>query len=200
MDIYNSNGLSWADQWDPEPLPSERPNEKEKSRSDKNKAGKKILNLKWVKNICKKSKNNVHKVEQQATINKCHIGLQHLQWKPCHLMEENCSLQILHERLDSKFHAVFLQQLSEYIHITVPLEVLMNIPSHTRRMLMFMATKCIVTHSGSEVCGMKHCIYLANLFQGKSRHRRQRKFFHIYRSHKWGIRKYSPILRSTLNN
>ncbi|KAL7093869.1 hypothetical protein ABFS83_11G065000 [Erythranthe nasuta] len=59
MDIYNSNGLSWADQWDPEPLPSETHNgKKEKDGSDKGKSGKKLLNLKWMKNICKKSKNN----------------------------------------------------------------------------------------------------------------------------------------------
>lgn len=62
MDIYNSNGLSWADQWDPEPIPSEtRDGKKEKGGSDKSK-GKKLLNLKWVKNICKKSKNDSNKV------------------------------------------------------------------------------------------------------------------------------------------
>ncbi|KAL0336020.1 UNVERIFIED_CONTAM: hypothetical protein Sradi_4813900 [Sesamum radiatum] len=63
MDIYNSNGLSWADQWDPEPLPSEREYEKKgKHGSDKTKSMKKILSLKWMKNICKKSKNNPDKV------------------------------------------------------------------------------------------------------------------------------------------
>ncbi|KAL6527124.1 hypothetical protein OROGR_016214 [Orobanche gracilis] len=62
MDIYQSNGLSWADQWDPEPLPSERSNEKDKKGSERNKSGKKLLNLKWMKNICKKSKNDANKV------------------------------------------------------------------------------------------------------------------------------------------
>ncbi|KAL0357810.1 UNVERIFIED_CONTAM: hypothetical protein Scaly_1466700 [Sesamum calycinum] len=43
MDIYNSNGLSWADQWDPEPLPSEREYEKKgKHGSDKTKSMKKF--------------------------------------------------------------------------------------------------------------------------------------------------------------
>ena len=57
MDIYESNGLSWADQWDPQPAPSEMPeNKKEKDDSDKSK--KKLINFKWVKKWCKKSKNN----------------------------------------------------------------------------------------------------------------------------------------------
>ncbi|KAL8492478.1 hypothetical protein ACS0TY_023886 [Phlomoides rotata] len=55
MDIYNSDGLSWADQWDPEPLPSET-YEKKKDGADKSK--KKSLNLKWMKIFSKKSKNN----------------------------------------------------------------------------------------------------------------------------------------------
>ncbi|PIM98654.1 hypothetical protein CDL12_28861 [Handroanthus impetiginosus] len=61
MDIYNSNGLSWADQWGPDPLPFETENEKKEKDSDK-KSGKKKLSLKWVKNICKKSKSSSQKV------------------------------------------------------------------------------------------------------------------------------------------
>lgn len=59
MDIYESNGLSWADQWDPQPVPSELPEKKEKEESEKSK--KKLLNFKWVKNLCKKSKNDTQK-------------------------------------------------------------------------------------------------------------------------------------------
>lgn len=57
MDIYESNGLSWADQWDPQPVPSEMPEKKDKDDSGK---GKKKL-LKWVKSLCKKSKNGSQK-------------------------------------------------------------------------------------------------------------------------------------------
>lgn len=59
MDIYESNGLSWADQWDPHPVPSEIPEKKEKEEAEKSK--KKLLNFKWMKSFRKKSKNNTHK-------------------------------------------------------------------------------------------------------------------------------------------
>ncbi|XP_057486898.1 uncharacterized protein LOC130791395 [Actinidia eriantha] len=58
MDLYNSNGLSWADQWDPEPLhPPSTENDKkqQKDGSRKNKSVKKMLSLKWMKDLCKKS-------------------------------------------------------------------------------------------------------------------------------------------------
>lgn len=51
---------SWADQWDfqnPDPLPqaaSEKDKKKEK-KSNKNPFGKKILSLKWMKDLGKKS-------------------------------------------------------------------------------------------------------------------------------------------------
>ncbi|CDP13295.1 unnamed protein product [Coffea canephora] len=57
MDVYKSEGLSWADQWDPEPLPPASDNDKKKGKdgSNKNKLGKKILTLSWIKNLGKKS-------------------------------------------------------------------------------------------------------------------------------------------------
>ncbi|KZV39962.1 hypothetical protein F511_15624 [Dorcoceras hygrometricum] len=63
MDIYNSNGLSWADQWDPEPIPSETEIVKTKGKdgSGQGKIGKKLLSLKWMKNFGKKSQNNTEK-------------------------------------------------------------------------------------------------------------------------------------------
>lgn len=55
MDIFGSEGLSWADQWGPEPLPPASEDDKKKKKDEKSKSGKKILSLKWVKNLCKKS-------------------------------------------------------------------------------------------------------------------------------------------------
>ncbi|XAR48148.1 hypothetical protein NMG60_11030877 [Bertholletia excelsa] len=58
MDAFNSTGLSWADQWDPEPLPppSAKDDKKGKSGSQKIKSmKKKILSLLWVKNPNEKS-------------------------------------------------------------------------------------------------------------------------------------------------
>ncbi|KAK3013154.1 hypothetical protein RJ639_008577 [Escallonia herrerae] len=49
MDIHKSEGLSWADQWDPEPLqPASTDDDKKEGKdgSGKNKSGKKILSLK----------------------------------------------------------------------------------------------------------------------------------------------------------
>ncbi|KAG9130663.1 hypothetical protein Leryth_018066 [Lithospermum erythrorhizon] len=57
MDIYDSGGLSWADQWDSKPLPSEGDYEtnKKQENSSKTKLSKKILNFKWLKGHNKKS-------------------------------------------------------------------------------------------------------------------------------------------------
>ncbi|KAE9454701.1 hypothetical protein C3L33_13395, partial [Rhododendron williamsianum] len=56
MDIFvNSNGLSWADQWDPEPLPPLSSENDKKEKDGKKKSGKKKLSLKWMKDLCKKS-------------------------------------------------------------------------------------------------------------------------------------------------
>lgn len=55
MDIYKSEGLSWADQWDPQPIPSETSSKEKKKDKDKNKSAKKILNFKWMKSLGKKS-------------------------------------------------------------------------------------------------------------------------------------------------
>ncbi|OAY32392.1 hypothetical protein MANES_13G014600v8 [Manihot esculenta] len=54
------SGLSWADQWDydnPDPPPQPEPEkDKEKgSNETKKKFGKKILSLKWMKDLRKKS-------------------------------------------------------------------------------------------------------------------------------------------------
>lgn len=57
MDIYESNGLSWADQWGPQPLPSER-HDSMKEKDGNNKSGKRKLNMKWIKKFCKTSKTN----------------------------------------------------------------------------------------------------------------------------------------------
>lgn len=55
MDIFvNSNGLSWADQWDPEPLPPLSSENDKKEKDGKKKSGKKKLSLKWMKDLCKK--------------------------------------------------------------------------------------------------------------------------------------------------
>lgn len=55
MDVFNSGGSSWADQWDPEPLPDEK---KAKKDSSKDKSLKKKLSFQWVKNLVKKSDKN----------------------------------------------------------------------------------------------------------------------------------------------
>lgn len=56
MDIYNSEGSSWADQWDPEPLPPPLSDDKKgKNGSGKDKSLKKKLSFQWVKNLIKKS-------------------------------------------------------------------------------------------------------------------------------------------------
>lgn len=56
MDIYEKNGLSWADQWDPQLVPSEMP---DKEKGDSQKSKNKLL--KWVKSLCKKSKSGSQK-------------------------------------------------------------------------------------------------------------------------------------------
>lgn len=58
MDVYRSEGLSWADQWDPEPQPPASDNDKKKGKdgSNKNKSAMKILALSWIKNLGKKSR------------------------------------------------------------------------------------------------------------------------------------------------
>nr|XP_009789681.1 PREDICTED: uncharacterized protein LOC104237271 [Nicotiana sylvestris] len=50
MEVFRSEGLSWADQWDPESPPPPNEDEKKKRRdASKNKF------LKWVKSFGKKS-------------------------------------------------------------------------------------------------------------------------------------------------
>ncbi|KAK4376989.1 hypothetical protein RND71_003285 [Anisodus tanguticus] len=53
MEVFRSEGLSWADQWDPESPPP--PNEDDKK---KHKNASKNKFLKWFKNIGKKSNNS----------------------------------------------------------------------------------------------------------------------------------------------
>ncbi|WOG88696.1 hypothetical protein DCAR_0207931 [Daucus carota subsp. sativus] len=55
MDVFNSEGSSWADQWDPEPLPNEK---KGKNDSSKDKTLKKKLSFEWVRKLVKKSDKN----------------------------------------------------------------------------------------------------------------------------------------------
>lgn len=58
MDIYESEGLSWADQWDPQPLHPETEEEKKKKAKEARKGGKmgkKLLSFSWIKNLGKKS-------------------------------------------------------------------------------------------------------------------------------------------------
>lgn len=57
MDIHNSNGQLWADQWDLEPRPRWKEKDKKWKDDDKSKWEKKILRLTWVKNINKKFEN-----------------------------------------------------------------------------------------------------------------------------------------------
>ncbi|EPS65210.1 hypothetical protein M569_09570, partial [Genlisea aurea] len=54
------NGASWADQWDPDPTPSETTTSKKKTKhgrsySDKTTWKEKMIGLSWIKNIAKKS-------------------------------------------------------------------------------------------------------------------------------------------------
>ncbi|KAJ9169386.1 hypothetical protein P3X46_017588 [Hevea brasiliensis] len=54
------SGLSWADQWDydnpdPPPQPESEKDKKNGKNGTKNNFGKKILSLKWIKDLRKKS-------------------------------------------------------------------------------------------------------------------------------------------------
>uniref|UniRef100_M1BH11 Uncharacterized protein n=1 Tax=Solanum tuberosum TaxID=4113 RepID=M1BH11_SOLTU len=52
MEVFRSEGLSWADQWDPEsPAPPHKDDKKKSKNASKNKF------LKWFKSLGKKSKN-----------------------------------------------------------------------------------------------------------------------------------------------
>ncbi|KAK3040798.1 hypothetical protein RJ639_029142 [Escallonia herrerae] len=68
MDIHKSEGLSWADQWDPEPLqPASTDDDKKEGKdgSGKNKSGKKILSL---KRACASGSSNSFDLRASLTI------------------------------------------------------------------------------------------------------------------------------------
>ncbi|KAJ8758899.1 hypothetical protein K2173_002678 [Erythroxylum novogranatense] len=51
------SGLSWADQWDydtPDPLPRRNDNDKKEKDGRKSSLGKKLMSLKWMKDLRKK--------------------------------------------------------------------------------------------------------------------------------------------------
>lgn len=60
MGDHKSEGLSWADQWDPEPLPA--PGEKKGAHKDAGKgtAAKKFLTFQWVKKFAKRPDHHHH--------------------------------------------------------------------------------------------------------------------------------------------
>lgn len=60
MEVFNSKGTSWAEQWDPvqDPPANETENNKKKKNKEDTKgkgAMKSILSLSWMKNLGKKS-------------------------------------------------------------------------------------------------------------------------------------------------
>lgn len=57
MDIFKSEGLSWADQWDPQQSSHEdlENDNKKKNRKKKKEKVKKIFSFTWIKNLGKKS-------------------------------------------------------------------------------------------------------------------------------------------------